>query len=861
MFRKLSLVIMLACVLASACSDGGKVGTLNPNGDDVDAGEYPQLDLLPGDSSGNNPDGWKENDLVGYDLLPPNPGEFGAPCTGNDDCISGYCIEGLNGYICTQVCVDECVDGYNCVGINIGPDLTFLCVPDLDRSCEPCTSDLQCSGGRCVAFGTQKYCLMPCAGGPCKQNYNCQALEINGVPQDLCAPSSGTCECGPGSVGLEKSCKKLAGTNVCYGVQFCEEEGWGDCALPDEVCDGKDNDCDGYVDDPWLNLATNKYESDANCGVCGNSCQAMTAAHASGKCSAMTTVPSCVWSCETGHFDVNDNPNDGCECTFVGDKDDPDAPGDANCDGIDGVVTGGIFVAKNGSDGNQGTWDKPVLSITKGIQLAKGKAGANGSYNLYVATGVYSESITMQAGISLYGGYSADFTTRDPLGNQTVIMGATYSTEKPGAVNAFDITRDTVFSGFFVFGADALTAGGSSYALYVARCDSHFRLVGNTVVAGNGRAGTPGTGGSDGTNGVDGTPGEGAYDILKTTCVSGDWTVPGQGGDRVCGGTDVSGGDGGAGICPDYDDSGTQPASIPYDQVQTTDEKGKAGLGTAGGAGGIAGWDSLIHDGGSSNCSICNVPKKPDGSQFLPTLGENGVPGGNGVVGTGANGCGNAAGSVSGGLWSGTQGAAGGTGTHGSGGGGGGAGGGVETKNCSTSPLMKYTDIGGGGGGGGSGGCAGTGGTGGKSGGGSFAFFLVLTTGASVPTLVDNYIQTGFGGDGGVGGTGGVGGKGGAGEGGGDSGEGQGSAWCADAGGHGGNGGDGGHGGGGGGGCGGPSFAIYVHNANPGAVTPWLTDNEFLPVGQPGTGGQGGKSLGQSGSDGANGAGGEINVL
>ncbi len=852
------VLALAALFISTACSDGGKVNTMASDTQD-------SLDWFGSDTPGEEdlsgqPDNGNDKDVPVADTTAPEPGAFGSPCTSNADCISGYCIEGLNGYICTDLCVEECPTGYNCVGVGSGPDLTFICVPDLDRSCEPCSSDIQCSGGKCVAFGTQKYCVMPCNGQPCKQNYQCTLMSIDGVDNELCTPTSGTCECTPNSVGLEKSCKKIAGTNVCYGVQFCEQVGWGGCQLPSEVCDGKDNDCNGYVDEPWLNIATNKYESDSNCGVCGNSCLNMDAANASGRCSALTTVPSCIWECDNGYFDVNNNPNDGCECKYASDKDDPDVAGDANCDGIEGVVTGGIFVSKSGNDNAAGGQGAPVRTISKAITLAKQKAGS-GTYNVYVATGVYNESVMLQQGVHVYGGYSSDFRTRDAVLNQTAIMGATATTDKPGAVNAFDISKETVFSGFYVFGADAMESGGSSYAMYVVRCNQFLKLVGNTVVAGNGRAGSQGTGGNDGKDGVDGTEGEGAYDIMTETCASYHWTFEGVGGINTCEGMDVSGGDGGSGICPDYDESGTQPASIPYDQVQTASELGKAGSGPAGGAGGIAGWDSLIHDGGSSNCSICNVPKKPDGSLFLPTLGANGAVGTAGTNGNPAGGCSDGDGTVSGNLWVGVQGQKGGNGSHGSGGGGGGAGGGVETKNCSGYPKMKYTDMGGGGGGGGSGGCAGTGGGGGTPGGGSFGLFIVAVGGGGVPTLTNNHVQTGFGGDGGAGGTGGVGGKAGAGRPGGDSGEGIESAWCADAGGHGGNGGSGGHGGGGGGGCGGPSFAIYVHNASGTATASWLNDNSFALLGQAGYGGQGGKSLGNSGTDGDSGASGKINSL
>ena len=810
-------------------------------------------DSLSSDNSGTGEDGGKIIPLDGSglgDYKPlPNPGEFGAPCTSNDECDSGYCIEGLDGFICTKLCMEECPDGYECVGVNIGPDVVFICVPKVDRSCEPCTSDLQCSGGRCVEFGLGRYCLAPCDAGPCKNSYECQNVQLDSGSAQLCMPNSTTCECGEESVGLEKSCKQKTGTNVCYGVQFCEIAGWGDCQLPEEVCDAKDNDCNGAVDDPFLNPQTNKYFTDEHCGVCGNSCVAMSGPHAFGSCASTGPVPMCKWDCDDGYSDVNDNPNDGCECEFKSTKDDPDVSGDANCDGLDGVIEEGFFVAKNGEDANPGTMEQPVLTVQQGIELAS----EEGLPNVYVATGVYSESVMLLPGVHIYGGYSADFESRDPATNQTVIMGLPYSPEAPGAVNAVDILGiPTTVSGFHVFGEDAVDDGGASYAMYVSNCDDKLRLVGNWVIAGNGRDGTHGKDGSDGTEGKDGTDGLDAYDIMHDNCTSGDWTDAGQGGKHSCG-QSVNGGNGGTGICPDYDETGSQPKSSPYDQSQTGDEWGKDGSGSQAGEGGEPGYDGLLWSGYSS-CGVCNVPKNQDGTQFLPSLGAAGGHGDNGSNGFAAGGCVNPAGDVVGGLWLGTPGSWGGDGDHGSGGGGGGAGGGVETIGCADKPLVKYTDVGGSGGGGGSGGCSGAAAEGGNSGGASFALFVAGDSQAmSVPRLEGNYFQTGFGGDGGDGGAGGVGGEGGKGAAGGYSGENQGSAWCADAGGHGGNGGRGGHGGGGGGGCGGPSFGIFLFGPSANLAKNYLNENEFVLMGDSGEPGVGGKSMGSAGSAGEEG--------
>lgn len=60
--------------------------------------------------------------------LPP---DFGNPCSGNEDCTTGFCVEGPSGYVCTKTCVEQCPEGWGCRGVESGSsDVVFVCVPD-----------------------------------------------------------------------------------------------------------------------------------------------------------------------------------------------------------------------------------------------------------------------------------------------------------------------------------------------------------------------------------------------------------------------------------------------------------------------------------------------------------------------------------------------------------------------------------------------------------------------------------------------------------------------------------------------------------------------------------------------------------
>lgn len=788
------------------------------------------------------------------------PTDFGKVCKSDADCQSGYCIEGYAGFFCTQACAGQCPSGYLCQKMFAGSKApVFLCVAPVSKICHPCKNDLDCSGGSCVTSGTEQFCAPQCGanGNACPASHECKPVPSpdGGPDMDVCLPKSGSCNCAPKTAGVIRACQQSAGPKVCYGVEICEGSGWSACQLPSEICNGTDDNCDGVVDENFVD-DKGAYTTVQACGACGNNCGILQFAHATTICDATTKPVGCAFTCEDKWSDVNDNPKDGCECHYLSATDQPDGP-DQNCDGIDGEVSNGIFVTQTGKDTAAGTKDAPVASVGKAINLALLK----GKRDVYVATGVYEETLVLQAGVHVYGGYSVNFMFHDAAAHETVLLGGAPTANNPGTVNAIALgSGKATLDGMTVYGANVKVKGAATYAVYVRDCGPGLRLTGNRIIAGDAGNGIAGSAGGNGEGGVAGTAGIAAKDIGKAACTSSDVSTGGTGGAKTCGSVAVSGGKGGKAICPDYDEDGAQPKSSPYKQTLSTDEQGANGLGSAGGKGGLSGYDAIIWEGSGSNCSICNPPRAKDGDPFLPTVGTSGKDGPDGAVGSTGAGCSATAGTVNGGLWQPGTAGVGGSGAAGSGGGGGAAGGGVEVSAaCKVNSLFKNPDVGGSGGGGGSGGCGATGGKAGGSGGGSFALFLVWTAApAGVPQIAGNVLYTGNGGDGGGGGFGGVGGLGGDGKFGGAE-DGDGLAWCASGGGRGGQGGGGGHGGGGGGGCGGVSFGLFAFNGGNVDLTAVKADNQVKIVGLPGAGSDGGKSLGKSGGNGGVGAGGAAN--
>lgn len=206
------------------------------------------------------------------------PGKLGSPCKSNAECDEGSCVPIGNASYCTRPCPPECPDGTYCSLING----TALCVPDLDQQCLKCTATTDCKvpSDMCLtAPPGDRFCARDCTvDGLCPNGFTCVdkgAYTADGGAPDAgsdggtmdgggptptqpfkwCVPNSGaSCPCNDKRDGVTHACSVKNANGTCSGMETCDgKQGqWKGCtaATPAaEACNGKDDNCNGMIDD------------------------------------------------------------------------------------------------------------------------------------------------------------------------------------------------------------------------------------------------------------------------------------------------------------------------------------------------------------------------------------------------------------------------------------------------------------------------------------------------------------------------------------------------------------------------------------------------------------------------------------
>ena len=141
---------------------------------------------------------------------------------------------------------------------------------------EPCEVDSQCASGLCLVMPDRSICTQPCPPD-CPEGFACAPAMIPTSPStDTCAPAD-FCEDGDGDTfGRGPAC---AGTD-------CDDDSARLNTVSAELCDNRDNDCDGQSDEQ---VATNGDSCDTGLlGVCQSG--ALTCVRGNNNCTPSQTA-------------------------------------------------------------------------------------------------------------------------------------------------------------------------------------------------------------------------------------------------------------------------------------------------------------------------------------------------------------------------------------------------------------------------------------------------------------------------------------------------------------------------------------------------------------------------------------------
>ena len=179
------------------------------------------------------------------------------PCAVNQDCWANgvdageACVSlGPPGNFCGGACAadPDCPDGYRCDEVTDTSGSTLLqCVPEEEEcQCRPWFVD--------EGAGTD--CYVENEWGVCHGSRLCKAGGLSACDaaapaEDLCNAADDDCDGSVDEAGSGGPCQIQNGSGSCPGTLLCvggQTLCDGDQPAP-EACDGKDNDCNGEVDD------------------------------------------------------------------------------------------------------------------------------------------------------------------------------------------------------------------------------------------------------------------------------------------------------------------------------------------------------------------------------------------------------------------------------------------------------------------------------------------------------------------------------------------------------------------------------------------------------------------------------------
>ena len=131
-----------------------------------------------------------------------------------------------------------------------------LCRPCLEP--EQCAGGSPSEPAVCHDFlGDGSFCVSACdESTPCPEGYACEVVQLAHGKGQRCMPESGKCDCDEAAIEQKArtTCYRTNELGTCEGERRCTDFGLSACNAPlaaEEACNDKDDDCDGEVDEDF----------------------------------------------------------------------------------------------------------------------------------------------------------------------------------------------------------------------------------------------------------------------------------------------------------------------------------------------------------------------------------------------------------------------------------------------------------------------------------------------------------------------------------------------------------------------------------------------------------------------------------